>query len=77
MLVGYTVRKSENSNDQFIMIDVINNLLLSLDYSIKSVIDFDFNQNNMILSISIINSNSENEISIWEMTVTNRISANP
>ena len=49
MLVGYTVRKSENSNDQFIMIDVINNLLLSLDYSIKSVIDFDFNQNNMIL----------------------------
>jgi hypothetical protein len=59
------------------MIDVINNLLLSLDYSIKSVIDFDFNQNNMILSISIINSNSENEISIWEMTVTNRISANP
>ncbi len=66
MLVGYTVRKSENSNDQFIMIDVINNLLLSLDYSIKSVIDFDFNQNNMILSISIINSNSENEISIWE-----------
>ena len=64
-------------NEQFLTIDIITNSLLYLAYSINSVKDLDFNYNNKILSLSIINSNYKNEISIWEFTLPNGMISNP
>jgi hypothetical protein len=77
LVFGFSVIKSGNLNEQFLTIDIINNSLLYLAYSINSVKDLDFNNDNKILSLSIINSDTTNEISIWEFTLPNGVISNP